>query len=76
MCVILIVTIGAQAHDGKGGFKSCLVQQDTYFLVCQRYIELNPDKAGMVEEPAEIEMRYERRVTSAIMGRVNSFINR
>jgi putative transposase len=33
-------------------FKACLVDSDQYFLTCQRYIELNPVRAGMVEDPA------------------------
>lgn len=36
----------------EGRFKSCLVQSNVYFLQCQRYIELNPVRAGMVEDPA------------------------
>ena len=32
----------------EGRFKSCLVDTESYFLWCQRYIELNPVKAGMV----------------------------
>ena len=32
----------------EGRFKSCLVDTESYFLQCQRYIELNPVKAGMV----------------------------
>lgn len=48
----------AQYYNGKyertgtlweGRFKSCLVDSESYFLQCQRYIELNPVKAGMVE---------------------------
>lgn len=35
----------------EGRFKSCLIRCETYFLVCQRYIELNPVRAGMVERP-------------------------
>ena len=31
-----------------GRYKSCVVQDATYLLVCQRYIELNPVRAGMV----------------------------
>ncbi len=31
-----------------GRFKSCLVDTEQYFLQCQRYIELNPVKAGLV----------------------------
>lgn len=35
----------------EGRFKSCVVDADTYLLVCQRYIELNPVRAGMVSSP-------------------------
>jgi putative transposase len=37
----------------EGRYRSCLVQQDAYLLSCQRYIELNPVRAGMVEHPGE-----------------------
>jgi putative transposase len=37
----------------EGRFKSSLVQSETYLLQCQRYIELNPVRAGMVTDPAE-----------------------
>lgn len=37
----------------EGRFRSCLTQEDSYLLTCQRYIELNPVRAGMVEHPAE-----------------------
>ena len=33
-------------------YKSSLIQSDTYLLTCQRYIELNPVRAAMVEDPA------------------------
>ena len=33
-------------------YKSSLVQADTYLLRCQRYIELNPVRANMVNDPA------------------------
>jgi putative transposase len=33
-------------------YKSSLVQAETYFLACQRYIELNPVRAAMVNDPA------------------------
>jgi len=33
-------------------YKSSLVQVDAYLLLCQRYIELNPVRAGMVDDPA------------------------
>ena len=36
-----------------GRYRSCLVEDDTYFLVCHRYIELNPVRAGMVSQPSQ-----------------------
>jgi len=35
----------------QGRYKASLVQEDTYLLHCQRYIELNPVRAGMVPDP-------------------------
>ncbi len=37
----------------EGRFRSCLTQGETYLLACQRYIELNPVRAGMVTHPAD-----------------------
>jgi putative transposase len=37
----------------EGRFRSCPVQEEIYFLGCQRYIELNPVRANMVPHPAE-----------------------
>ncbi len=37
----------------EGRFRSCLTQEDSYLLACQRYIELNPVRATMVEHPAD-----------------------
>lgn len=37
----------------EGRFRSCLAQDETYLLACQRYIELNPVRAEMVAHPAE-----------------------
>ncbi len=37
----------------EGRFRSCPVQEEAYLLGCQRYIELNPVRANMVEHPAE-----------------------
>jgi putative transposase len=34
-------------------YKSSLVQAETYLLLCQRYIELNPVRAGMIADPAD-----------------------
>ncbi len=33
-------------------YKSSLIQSETYLLTCMRYIELNPVRAAMVEDPA------------------------
>lgn len=33
-------------------YKSSLIQADAYLLLCQRYIELNPIRAAMVDDPA------------------------
>ena len=35
----------------EGRYKTCMVQTENYFLECQRYIELNPVRAGMVKFP-------------------------
>lgn len=37
----------------EGRYRASPVQDDLYFLTCQRYIELNPVRAGMVSDPAE-----------------------
>jgi len=37
----------------EGRYRSCPTQAEEYFLACQRYIELNPVRARMVEYPAE-----------------------
>jgi putative transposase len=33
-------------------YKSSLIQAETYLLSCQRYIELNPVRATMINDPA------------------------
>ena len=37
----------------EGRFKSNLVDGETYFMICHRYIELNPVRAGIVQQPAD-----------------------
>lgn len=37
----------------EGRFRSCLVDSERYALVCHRYIEMNPVRAGMAGDPAE-----------------------
>ncbi|MBI3147233.1 MAG: transposase [Betaproteobacteria bacterium] len=42
-------------------YKSSLIQAETYLLTCQRYIELNPLRAGLVDEPAHYRWTSYRR---------------
>jgi putative transposase len=37
----------------EGRFKTSIVQEESYFLACLRYIELNPVRAGMVKDPGD-----------------------
>jgi putative transposase len=37
----------------EGRFKSCLVQEENYLMQLYRYIELNPVRAGIVEQPPD-----------------------
>lgn len=37
----------------EGRYKSSLIDADSYFLTCMRYIELNPVRAGIVDLPGE-----------------------
>lgn len=36
----------------EGRYKACLVDSDRYVLTCQRYIELNPVRARITDDPA------------------------
>ena len=37
----------------EGRFRSSLIEADTYLFACQRYIELNPVRARMANEPGD-----------------------
>lgn len=37
----------------EGRFRSSLIEAEAYLLACQRYIELNPVRAGMVAAPGD-----------------------
>ncbi len=37
----------------EGRFRSAVIETDSYLLACQRYIELNPVRARMVETPGD-----------------------
>lgn len=36
-----------------GRYKSSVIHAEDYLLACQRYIELNPVRAGMVDDPGQ-----------------------
>jgi putative transposase len=44
---------GRVGHLWQGRFRSTLVEQETYFLRCMTYVDLNPVRAGLVTTPAE-----------------------
>ena len=46
-------TYGRTGTLWEGRYKSSLVQTETWLLQCQRYIELNPVRAGMVLDPSD-----------------------
>ena len=37
----------------EGRFKSLIIESDRYLLTCYCYMELNPDRAGLVREPGD-----------------------
>ena len=37
----------------QGRYKATIVDTDAYFLVCSKYVELNPVRAAMVRHPAD-----------------------
>lgn len=37
----------------EGRYKAALVETERYYFTCQRYIELNPVRAGMVGDPSQ-----------------------
>jgi len=37
----------------EGRYRSCVAQQERYLLICQKYIELNPVRAGLVVHPGD-----------------------
>lgn len=42
-----------RGHLWQGRFKSLVINQESYLLACGRYVELNPVKAGLVQDPAD-----------------------
>ena len=37
----------------EGRFRSCIIETERYLFDCQRYIEMNPVRAGLVDTPSE-----------------------
>ena len=37
----------------EGRFKSSVIDTDSYWFTCMRYVELNPVRAGLVSDPAD-----------------------
>jgi putative transposase len=50
----------------EGRYRATLVDTDGYFLVCHRYIDLNPVRAGIVSHPAEYPWSSYRHYALAI----------
>ena len=44
-------SLSGHVYDDR--YKSCIIQDDRYFLQVSRYIHLNPVKAGMVTKPEQ-----------------------
>jgi len=53
-------------------YKSSLIQAETHLLSCQRYIELNPVRAAMVDDPAHYPWSSYRRNA---LGRANPYLS-
>lgn len=46
-------TYGYVGHLWQGRFKSNIIDTDLYLLMCGKYIELNPVRAGIVSQPQD-----------------------
>lgn len=56
-------------------YKSSVIQADTYLLTCQRYIELNPVRAAMVDDPAHYRWTsYRRNALGATDSRITPHV--
>ena len=55
-----------------GRYRSCPTQAEDYLLACQRYIELNPVRSGMVVHPADYRWSSYR---SNAQGKADSLIH-
>jgi putative transposase len=52
----------------EGRYKSSPIETDTYLLACNRYVELNPVKAGMVEQAKDYQWSsYQQKIGTEAM---------
>lgn len=50
---IISANIVISGISGRTGYKSIIISKDEYLLACGSYVELNPVRAKMVEEPKD-----------------------
>jgi putative transposase len=55
----------------EGRFRASLVTQDSYFLACHRYIDLNPVRAGLARSPSDYAWSSHR---FYVYGEANSLV--
>ncbi len=55
----------------EGRFKCCMIERESYFLSCLRYIEMNPVRAGLVNSPELYQWSSYR---ARAFGEENSFL--
>jgi putative transposase len=53
MCNTIITVTQRTGTLWEGRYKATLIDTEAYLLICMRYIELNPLRAGMVTHPSE-----------------------
>ena len=48
-----LYTYGTSGSIWEGRYKASLIHDEQYLLTCMRYIELNPVRANMVNNPSQ-----------------------
>lgn len=56
----------------EGRYRSVLVDAETYWITCMRYVELNPVRAGLVDHPAQYRWSSYRAHATGIPDRLLS----
>lgn len=44
---------GRKGHVFEGRYKSLIIQKESYFVACMRYIDMNPVKANLAKKPQD-----------------------